>query len=116
MKLFSQHTFVFAYCFQSISSVSISTVLIFLCCQHIIVKSSLALISVSSVSVNIAPAEVTEVVKKLLVSKVPVVDKIRDAECSGHFWDVLADKPLQCCVEVRDSTCGVADPGGGSHF
>lgn len=99
-----------------LSSVSISAVLIFLCCQHIIVKLLSCSLSAPSVSVTVSPAEVTEVVTKLLVSKVLVVDKILDAEGSGHFWDVLTEKPLQCRVKVRDSTCGVADPGGGSHF
>lgn len=28
----------------------------------------------------------------------------------------LGDTPLQCCMEVWDSTCGVANQGGGSHF
>ena len=28
----------------------------------------------------------------------------------------MADTPVQCCVGVGNSTCGVADRGGGPHF
>jgi len=39
-----------------------------------------------------------------------------DAEGSGHCWAVFADTPIQCHVEGRDSSCGVADWGCGPHF
>ena len=49
--------------------------------------------------------------------QVPWWDSRSDAESSVHCWTVLADVSLQYHMEVRDSTCGEADCGGGGfHF
>lgn len=34
----------------------------------------------------------------------------------GHCWAVTADTSLQCCIEIEDSSCGLEDCDGGSHF
>ncbi|KAI3368501.1 hypothetical protein L3Q82_025391 [Scortum barcoo] len=63
-------------------------------------------------------AEVTEVVRKLLGGKAPGVDEIRPEylQVSGCCGAVLADTPLQHCMEVGDSASGVANRGGGPLF
>ncbi|KAI3375368.1 hypothetical protein L3Q82_021857 [Scortum barcoo] len=72
----------------------------------------------SEVDSSITQAEVTEVVRKLLGGKAPGVDEIRPEylKVSGCCGAVLADTPLQHCMEVGDSTSGVANWGGGPSF
>ncbi|KAI3371992.1 hypothetical protein L3Q82_006861 [Scortum barcoo] len=67
---------------------------------------------------SITQAEVTEVVCKLLGGKAPGVDEIRPGvpQVSGCCGAVLADTPLQHCMEVGDSTSGVANLGWWSLF
>ncbi|KAI3367252.1 hypothetical protein L3Q82_008304 [Scortum barcoo] len=59
----------------------------------------------SEVDSSITQAEVTEVVRKLLGGKAPGVDEIRPEylKVSGCCGAVLADTPLQHCMEVGDS-------------
>lgn len=52
----------------------------------------------------------------LLCSKVHGMNEIHPEmmKALGHWWSVLLDTPLQCHVDDKDSTCGVADLGFGS--
>lgn len=60
-------------------------------------------------------SEGTEVIKRLPSGKALGVDEICPEGCR-HCGAVLADTPLQCCMEFSDSACRVADWSGGSHF
>ncbi|KAI3355482.1 hypothetical protein L3Q82_018318 [Scortum barcoo] len=72
----------------------------------------------SEVDSSITQAEVTEVVRKLLGGKAPGVDEIRPEYLKSLdvVRAVLADTPLQHCMEVGDSASGVANRGGGPSF
>ncbi|KAI3360630.1 hypothetical protein L3Q82_002294 [Scortum barcoo] len=73
----------------------------------------------SEVDSSITQAEVTEVVwRKLRRWQGAGVDEIRPEylQISGCCGAVLADTPLQHCMEVGDSASGVANWGGGPSF
>lgn len=59
----------------------------------------------SNESSPISLAELAEVVKKLLCGRAPGVDEFYPlfSEGSGQNWAVFAVRPLQCCIEGRDS-------------
>lgn len=52
-------------------------------------------------------------VKKLLSSKAPGVEKICPEILKA--FDIVG-RSLQSCVDIGDITCGMAGQGGGSHF
>lgn len=60
------------------------------------------------------------VVKRLPSGKTAGVDEIHPEMLKGldtlNTVGCLADTPLQCCMEVWDSTCRVVGWGGDSHF
>ncbi|KAI3369613.1 hypothetical protein L3Q82_025323 [Scortum barcoo] len=72
----------------------------------------------SEVDSSITQAEVTEVVRKLLGGKAPGVDEIRpeylkSLDVVGLSW---LTRLCKHCMEVGDSTSGVANWGGGPSF
>ena len=63
----------------------------------------------------ISLAEVFEVVKKLLNGMSLGVDEICPEKLKALDMAIMAGTPVQCCMEIGDSACGLADQCAGSH-
>uniref|UniRef100_A0A3P9D7E4 GTPase IMAP family member 8-like n=1 Tax=Maylandia zebra TaxID=106582 RepID=A0A3P9D7E4_9CICH len=73
---------------------------------------------------NMTPEEATyraerknkQLNNSLVAEPLVLMRSARVPEGSGRCRAVLVDTPLQCCVEIRGSTCGLADRCGGPHL